>query len=140
MFMPMASPVEHLKRRYALRPARVTSRACRRPKREVPSNTVRMRAKFSGAATHARSAAAAATEGIFTSGARVMPSAPTTVATPPARRSALAPRFVDATSAPSVVAKGTRKSSPSTGSGPTTPSGYGRKPITDSQLVPSTVL
>mmetsp|Transcript_3369 Transcript_3369/g.10589 ORF Transcript_3369/g.10589 Transcript_3369/m.10589 type:complete len:224 (+) Transcript_3369:562-1233(+) len=125
MFMPIASPVVHRNRRNALRPATCVSSRCRRPKREVPSNAALICANASASSVHALSSAASTAPGSRTTGARVIPSAMSADRAPPLLAMARAPRLVDATSAPSVVASGTVNSSPSSISGPTTPTGSG---------------
>lgn len=72
-----------------------------------------------------------------TTGPRVIPSATMRLFTPDCSR-ALAPRLVEATRQPSVVAIGTCIIRPSSSRGPATPTGTGTYPITFSQHVPST--
>src|SRR5687768_135309 len=104
MFMPIASPVVHLKRRYTLRPAMKVLISRSRAKRDVLLKSAAICAKL--ASTYSLSSAASRTLATCTTGARDMPSLITSVATPPDIDSALQPRVVDATSAPSVVASG----------------------------------
>lgn len=113
MFMPIASPVKHLNRTCAYRPASPTLTASSRPKREVDVNASLSSARLEGASSQRLSAAASLSEGSARAGARVIPSASSSVCAPPDIEMARAPRCVDATSAPSVVAIGTKTSRPS---------------------------
>ena len=140
MFIPIASPVVRPKRRYACRPASATWHPWSLPKREVRPKTPRSSSSDSGASTNALSAAAIGRSAQRSTGARVIPSPSTADTAPPALAIARAPRLVDATSAPSVVASGTVNRRPSRRSGPTTPTGMVMKPTTFSQLVPCTEL
>mmetsp|Transcript_19347 Transcript_19347/g.64860 ORF Transcript_19347/g.64860 Transcript_19347/m.64860 type:complete len:209 (-) Transcript_19347:270-896(-) len=107
MFMPMASPVKHLKRTCAYRPARPTLTPRSRPKREVEEKASWRCVRDCGSSSHALSRAASWRDGSARAGARVMPSPRSTVVAPPESVMARAPRCVEATRAPSVVAMGT---------------------------------
>mmetsp|Transcript_22113 Transcript_22113/g.65200 ORF Transcript_22113/g.65200 Transcript_22113/m.65200 type:complete len:209 (-) Transcript_22113:394-1020(-) len=107
MFMPMASPVKHLKRTWAYLPARPTLTPTRRPKRLVEEKASWSSSIEFGSSSHRLSCAAASREGRARAGARLMPSCRSSVCAPPDRLMARAPRCVDATRAPSVVAMGT---------------------------------
>jgi hypothetical protein len=123
MFMPMASPVEHLNRRKTLRPAMCTEMLWSFAKREVLSKEALNKWKLDS--MNCFICCETRTEGECNTGARDMPSPTISVLTPPPSDNALHPRVVDATSAPSVVAMGTKNSLPSMMMGPATPTGIG---------------
>mmetsp|Transcript_14221 Transcript_14221/g.44423 ORF Transcript_14221/g.44423 Transcript_14221/m.44423 type:complete len:228 (-) Transcript_14221:302-985(-) len=125
MFMPIASPVKHLKRTCAYLPAMPTFTASSRPKRLVALKARLSSSSDAGSSSHRFSSAAALRLGIARAGARVMPSARSSVVAPPDAEIARAPRCVDATSAPSVVAIGTYTALPSILYGPMVPTGSG---------------
>mmetsp|Transcript_78173 Transcript_78173/g.108618 ORF Transcript_78173/g.108618 Transcript_78173/m.108618 type:complete len:373 (-) Transcript_78173:500-1618(-) len=125
MFIPIASPVNALKRRYTFLSATFTRTFWRRAKREVESNAALSSAALLSSSTHAFSAAASAMFPIRTTGARVMPLPVTVVMAPPDWVMARQPRLVEAIKAPSVVDMGTVYVVPSSMSGPTVPVGIG---------------
>ena len=93
--------------------------------RVVEANAAMSACVFSGVSAQCLNAAARKTDGARSNGDRVMPLAKMTEKAPPESSIARQPRFVLATSAPSVVAIGTRVSLLSIISGPTTPTGTG---------------
>ena len=125
IFMPIASPAKHVKRKYTFFPATVGTQAFNFPNDVVDSNACFNVIKFSGSSHHTFNAAAWRADGNRTQGARVIPSRTITACAPPPSVMALAPRFVLATKHPSVVAMGMNMDCPFNVIGPTIPTGIG---------------
>ena len=141
MFMPMASPVSYENRRYRLLPEANALTFSSLPCLVVLSAAALISSKWSS--TQHATWAQCLTPSVRKTGARVISSLTMTTSAPPADEMTLQPRETDASSAPSVVAMGTRNSPlawlPLIRIGPTKPSGIWTHPIMFSMFFSATI-